>query len=484
MNSIRRYGICFLLILVALGACNMGLGSSPESSAGAEHSTDPQAPGVTVSIPMVSVALLDALDAVYAPAGGDIGPQALLFATRAEFQLWQGGVLQDEWNVSAADGLTEVTSGPQITDFHEVPAGIGYTIEVEVFNSRVSDVDPVVTGTSEPFSVGIGSTEVPIICDPYEPTLLDTDGQTESFTLAQTPFEFDLASDGDVSITGLGGETWFELAVEGASDRFVRLYAEPGGDAEPVLLQYEDDVVIEDGPSPGLGWGFFPDADGGQGGTRTGIMGSREDDTVYYLAAVLLNRDGSTAEADLDVFLDIYSRPFVAHDNAAPFGTYADEHPGFVIEPLAAGVDVSKTLFWEGALPDKTEMIHYYELSGIPWNDDALPDPLEISVTATFDVLEPDHLMGFVEEDGEDWPRLGLTVEDTDEVLDLYYGAAIADPDRTVTEHADGSTSISFAIDVPTTDMERAIIGVSSYWEGNRYTLNWTAPGSTDIIVH
>jgi hypothetical protein len=88
-----------------------------------------------------------------------------------------------------------------------VPSGDGYTVEVNVYNTDVSDTEPVVSGTATGVSVTEGGlSQVSITCTPSSPVSLD-EGVPESLTV--TPWVLSQ----DAGLVSVGGELWFELAA-------------------------------------------------------------------------------------------------------------------------------------------------------------------------------------------------------------------------------------------------------------------------------
>jgi hypothetical protein len=367
-----------------------------------------------------------------------------------------------------------------IQDFQEVPAGFNYTIEAQVFNERVSSDLPVVTGTSDVFSVSAGeSTEVVIIADPYQPTVLDTDGQIEAFSLAEAPYVFnDPADEGDITFTDLGGERWFGLGVDVVADLYARVVVDPGGNADAVLLQFEAGAIPDEGLDPGLSYGFFPD---GGGGTRAAIMGPVDGDAQYYLAAVLMNRDGSTATESAELRFDTFVRPYQGYANAVQTFTAPTTEEFEQLSPDAA---ITRELFHvEFSDNGPEQAVHFFEFS-IPWEHPDLEDLVTATVTMDLDVLEMNHLMGYESEDG--FPGITLAVIlDEDGMVDetSTFVAPLTDPGLVTTENVDGSTSVAFDVDIDTTVYSFAGLGISSIWPGNQYTLTWDAPGMLDIII-
>ena len=493
-HTVKFAGFALLIALI-IAACNMGFGTSARDVAAPPAGAEPQEPltGAAVSIPTVSTRLLSALNANYSPSGGELGAQAILFATRVDLALYQDGGAEpiETWSISEDDGLTTFEDGPpRLETFLEIVAGSGYTLTAAVFNAKADSENPVVAGSSEEFSVIAGTnTPVSIVAVPVDPILFDADGAGVSLSIVQTPYEFDTDDGFDIIFTGIGGEAWFELALEGAEDRFGRIIADPGGSADAVLLLYDDEGRMFEGVNepPPWSWGFFPNALGGRGGTRAAFMGDLFAAQNAFMGAVLLNRDELTSAADLALRLDFLERPQPAepYPNALPASVEPDLEDFL---DLPVGEEITQIIF-----EDDTDgrMVHWFLLDGIGWGEDGLMDPLPVTVTITLDVLESDHVIGVEggldEENGENGELENL-LEDIrlvllagNATLDIY--VALDDPEFEVTENADGSTTLRFTADVITEGRDVAAIAVSSRFGGNQFTLSWNAPGGMMVGI-
>ena len=493
MRQVRIVSAIGLTLLLVIAACNMGVGTFAEKGA-QPPSAGPTEPftGAQVTIPLISSALLSATNAEYSPPTGEVSAQAILFATSVSFELYQnGGDPVETWLLSDEEGLTTIGEDgpPRLEAFLPIDAGPGYTLVATVYNSKVSSVDAVVEGTSEPFAITAGvSTPVAIVAIPSNPELFDTDGDLDSRSIAQTPYQFGQGGpeDPDLLFTGFGGEAWYKLDLAGGVDRFVRFRADPAGEADAIILLYDETGRMPEGSNdpPAWSWGFFPSDVGGRGGTRAGIIGRIQEDILVYLGMILANRGGATGAESVSVTMDFFERPFVAYDNAFPAG---QEPPGVeFFHALEAGTPVSQTVFSEEN-GDGT-LVHWFLLDGIGWGEVGLMESLPITVTITFDLLESGHLLGF--DTHEDNGHLEVIDEmlvvlvgdpEGEDPPDLY--RPLDDPGFAVTEHPDGSTTLVFTVNVATEGNAAAGIGVSSSYAGNRFTLSWTAPGEAVVGV-
>lgn len=501
MKVLVRFGTLVLVVALLVAACNMGLGTFSQKAPAlpSEGSVEPQT-GAAVSIPAISTRLLSALNAEYAASSsGAVSSQAILFATAVDLELFQGGESRQTWHISDADeGLTIIGDDgpPRLEAFLEIDAGTGYTLTATVYNSKAGP-DPVVEGTSDSFTIVAGvSTPVPIIGIPVSPIDLGTGHDSSAdLSIAQTPYQFGAGGeeDPDLQFTGFGGEAWFQLHLTGAENAYARLRADPAGAADAIMLVYDEDGRLEEemADPPPWSWGFFPDAIGGRGGTRAGLMGplDGEGDISPYIGLILMNRSEATTSESVSVQLDILDRPAEAYTNALPVSAEPDladylEH--------AVGSEQTQTVFRSAEAGTEGEpMVHWFLLDGIGWNSPDLMNPLPVTVTATFDLLESGHLQGIAGYRGEgmdeiEHPMLTLLVGDSAGINppspDIY--VALNDTGFVVTENLDGSTTVQFVVDVDTTgNRDTAVIGVSSRYPGNRFTLSWNAPGGAEVGV-
>lgn len=499
MKSVLRFAAVALCVAVLIGACDMGLGTGGGDSARApEDSSDVSLTGARVTVPRVSDRLLSALNATYEPAAGgsgSVGTQALVFATAVELEVSRGGTHVNTVTVSDEDGLNDPSQGEPMEVFVPIEeAGSGYTIEASVYNSRVGS-DPVVSGESDSFTVDAGkSTPVHIIATPVNPLIVDSDGGSHTnIGIAQTPYEFGPeGSEHDLVLTDIGGESWFAFNMTAEEDRYARVLVDPDGDADAVMLVYDDDGAATEGmmDPPPFSWGMFPTAAGGSGGTRCAFMGEVEADMTAYLAVILLNRDGATTQEDFDIRLDYLERPRPDpfYGNVAPVSAEPDVG---IFEPIESGEEVTQTIFWDDGPDGEEPNVHYFALDGIDWDAEDLMEEIPVTVEVTLDVLESMHLFdGFLGGEGdESYPLIAVMAGNTDGGDSPRVYTALDDPGFEVTENADGSTTLSFVAQVDTTEdgsgqsPNLGGIVVSSTWEGNQFTLKWTAPGEALVTV-
>lgn len=525
MRTIRKtiigVGIVALALSVVL-ACNFGLNpmSPNDESAdpGTEEPTGPVAPrtGVTVSVPTISARLLSELDAVYRPpVSGQLSAQALLFATGMEINLYEwaegeypGGTstLVDTWIVDATTSLggdpSESGSPSTIEAFLDIDAGSGYTLDVAVMNANWSEVDPVVSGTcSTQFDIYPGqSTVVPIIAKPTAP-IAPTVGTPDVLSIVQTPYTYSTVpgEEGQMIMSDIGGEEWFTIDLTSETlptDPYIRVIADPGGTADVALLIYDENGVYMFEDEPGLSWGFVPAEFGGTGGTRAALMGPASgpggvDPFIGYMGVVVLDQTSAPAPLPTEsasVTMEIFDRPQPAepYTNSVPADVEPDETQ-FLPIGVGESAAITQTIF-----NNEMREVHWFllndtpETNGIDWTAPDLLNPLPITVTATFDVLDSEHILGGFEEGEMFVPALTLLIGDSTspDPPDIY--TPNNDTDFSVTEHPDGSSTIEFTIEVDTSTASvttMAAVGVSSRWMGVEYTLSWNAPGVVELIV-
>lgn len=198
----------FLPLLVGLalllGGCNL---FSPESTPQAEALGN-----INIQFSRVSPIILDSLRQTSIQsntnmASRSVQPRAFLIGDDVEIRLYNGsGTLVDSATTTATPGGSEWFS----TNFNTLP-GAGYTVEVDIFNSDISETVPVVSGISEPFEVVAGEiTETTVSCIPVDPLSL-TDGVT-SPVIDILPSYY---SDSPVETFDWGGEAWFSFVASG-----------------------------------------------------------------------------------------------------------------------------------------------------------------------------------------------------------------------------------------------------------------------------
>lgn len=485
--------------------------------------------GALIKVPTISSRLLSVLNATYQPSStsaGGLSPSAILFATDVDVRLFQATgdpenpeAQVNSWSLSAATSLgqppaegggDQQSSGPStLEQFLAIDAGIGYRIEVDVYNNLVSTEVAMVAGESTVFNVSpgrstvVGITAVPV--EPLSPTINSEGiGTFDVLSMAQTPYSFpaDMENGGGPVISGIGGEAWFALNTAGAVDGdYIRIIADPNceGAADAVLLVYNSAGQYLLQSMPAMSWGFLPDSMGGQGGTRSALMGpAYHDGTAFdgYIGMVLLNRNSSVDVESVGVRFDLLQRPYPpdGYANAVPWG---EEIAFESFVGLAAGATSAPQILTQ--IPQR--LMHWFKFDGIDWlltpqGEDPIPigNPLEITVTATFDVLDQEHLVGgsreWVQQDG--WsveqfiPALALVVGDMASENPPTFYTPMEAREYNVTQNANGSTTISFTTDVDTTGASQTWLAgavVSSRWSGNQFTISWSSPGEVIIVV-
>jgi len=500
MKNVVRLGMVVAavsaIVVVLILGCHMGVGTAqPIERDGAreiardDSSTEPVT-GAVVAVPTISPQLVAALNARYEPIsgagvrGGEVSGQALLFASRVELDLLQGEDAEviRSWVFENDPAHWQVEENARWEQTLEIEPGEGYLLHARVFNDKVSGAAPVVAGISDAFEIMDGQeTPVEIIAIPETPQRLTSDGDAQTVGIAQLPYRFTDQTDHDIVIEDYGGEAWFNIAVDPATDRYARIIADPGpaggGAPDVVMLRYgEDGIWLDAGENapPAQSWGFFPDAAGGRGGTRAGLLHPVTAAALNeYIGVVLLGRDGDDNDSDVTLRLDFLERP-------EPSDAYANiAAPGVIpefdgLDPLDPSSPQEQTVFLDdGGLPT----VHWFPLDVSGWQ--TLPRFYDISIRATFDVLEKAHLFGGVRGEGNEFSHhmLALLTFEEDAGLTTAVYLPVDDDAFTVTEDVD-NTTLAFTARVDTQNVARAAIAVSSRFAGNQFEIGWEPPPS------
>ncbi len=173
-----------VLLVIALSTCD--LFSVPST----EFESDSTIGTLQISIPWIAPWVTDALD----------GSRAYLRASAVSAELYNSSnVLIASDTLSVTD--PEVEDPEPATATWTVPNGTGYRLEVRIYNTAVSNTNPVLTGTATGINVNGGTTNVTLTCLPVTPT----------------PLTEDLVSAGDLAATG---EKWFTAAATGSDTYF------------------------------------------------------------------------------------------------------------------------------------------------------------------------------------------------------------------------------------------------------------------------
>ncbi len=168
---------------------------------------------IRIDLPMISARLASALAAGSGSARNVSSQRAFFFCSRAELELRDGtGRIVDSWEAFPEPGMPS-TANPE--DLRSIPTGGPYTIHARIFNNAVSESEPVVAGSSSPFSISDGE-EIPVTirCIPNETFVVPL--------VAGTPFagtlpSFVLGADGTLSSTG--AEAWFRIIPGAGTNR-------------------------------------------------------------------------------------------------------------------------------------------------------------------------------------------------------------------------------------------------------------------------
>ena len=237
-------------------SCSMDMGPSTSDVLASSDTSLPTEPSdsekslLRIGVPTVSSAIMDSLDATYQPTSDDgVNSRAILQADSVDFTLSYpagSGMADYEWSVAATyENVTE--DEILMVAAEEVVPGNDLVLTAEVYNSNVSTTDPVVTGTSDPFSVGPGgSVDVPITAIPFQP--VDLAGPSATDTTSHTQLSIDAVENTtdpdimmDITVNSLGGEAWYNVtpfALE--ANRYARLRISPSS-SDVITHIYDSD---------------------------------------------------------------------------------------------------------------------------------------------------------------------------------------------------------------------------------------------------
>ena len=229
MKNVVRLGMVVAavsaIVVVLILGCHMGVGTaqSPDRDTPSGESPADPVTGAVVAIPTISPQLVSALNASYEPIsgagvrGGEVSAQALLFAARVELELLQGDedseVIAEWFDNDPAGWEPDGTARWERTlEIEPNEPDLAYLLRARVFNDKVSDDVPVVSGMSALFDIVEGeTTDVEIIAIPVEPTvhwflldLSDRQSQSRYYNVSITA-RFDVVEKGHV-FGGVRGE--------------------------------------------------------------------------------------------------------------------------------------------------------------------------------------------------------------------------------------------------------------------------------------
>lgn len=458
--------------------------------------------GIDLWVPLVSPSVLSALGATYDPGytaddeAGAISGSAMMFATSVDITLFQGtkpeGELRGEWSLTAEQMTSSIANGvPGASATLEFDAGENYYLEVAVNNSKV-ETTPVVTGTSDYFSVSEGVfTSVVITCVPTNDAVLPLDAENSyhEISVDQSTYEFG-TEEGDIVISEFGGEAWFKLSHTGSVGDYGRILIDPGGEmsCDTALFQWDENGAPIDletrEPEVYTSWGFFPTELGGYGGTRLGVMGPLEEaENDFYFGLALMSRYDDNSAANVEVRFDVLTRTWPGEPGERPYPNAflptedpisEDVYPLPPDWSLLMNDEMQTVFFSEEDLP----YVHYFSCENIAWGTPGTD--IEITVTATFEVLATAHLEG----DDDGVPMLAVAAGVLGEDNPTFYHP-MEDPGLTVTDNGGEvwSTTIEFTASIPLESNDYATILVSSPFEGNAFDLQWNAPSGIELVV-
>jgi hypothetical protein len=212
MSRSIKYSTCpaaAILLAALLCACRPEL--EPSSAAAF---LPPGRGGVSVSMPALSPALAKALGLVptakAAAKTESAVPRTYLGLNRIEMVLLDSNDAEISTATIYLDQVNYVTANAQGTLLAD--PGADFRIEVEIYNTFVSNTVPVCSGVSEPFAITAGNlTEVAVTCVPISATALEVG--TESSAIELEPGLYDCDNYSFVT----GGEAWYSFVATSTS---------------------------------------------------------------------------------------------------------------------------------------------------------------------------------------------------------------------------------------------------------------------------
>jgi len=530
MNKLWKPVMAIVVTVALIGSCNMGFnGTSEEQSSGGTDQpapapslpTEPSDPNMSllhIGVPTISASLMEALDATYTPSGGGISGSALLFASGVTFTLEYpeaSGIADIVWTVNSLN-YSYVSAGEEVGPLaysaQEVNPGTGMVLHAQVFGGDPLVTEPVVSGSSAPFSVGPGSTAtVNITATPYNPVVLNTTTASESvsvkrlpFTPSENPAYVDEETTPDempfnVVFNDLGGERWYHVQPSSttASYKFARIRVSPtGGDV--IMFPFEADgtrTPLWDGFGYDFNLSIMEYVTGNTGAlpsnSRAGIMVpmySVDTSPVWdelFVGVVPLGV--SAGNTSIDVVYDEL-------DYSGLTPPSADLTNPVSGTPVVLEFTVPASSFldpqWDDVDNEFWMQEHFYELENNV-NTMASDGLNEIEVTIEFDVLEDwmymdllypmgGNLADSVPENNE-YPELGLYWEGADDAA-TPYRAAFVPTGVSITEEVDRDV-VTITYDVDPTALPEAPVSLDPATVRYKFAVGSDLPGNGYSIV-
>ncbi len=237
-----------------------------------------QSGSFVIKIPTVSSYLLEALGAAKDSVPAE--SRALMLAREVEVFLYNSaGTLID-----SSTGSNNSDDGYYAVGFSDIPYGGGYEVEVNVYNSDVSDTAPILTGGASNIEIGAGINDQYVFLIPADPEIISM-SDSESIKSIEYDFDNDLISE-------FGGEKWYSFSP--ATD-FVEITVTPDSVSGVYAVLYDSSGdFIESAVSEGL-------EDSGTFGNPAVIIADVSWDSTCYIGIVSVASAAETHSFEIQI---------------------------------------------------------------------------------------------------------------------------------------------------------------------------------------
>ncbi len=219
--------IPLLAAILMFASCANPLSSTLQRSSGSDNavpdsseSDDGGGGSISISVPSLAPWVFEAFAAAAAAGNGSNTDGYTTFSTGMSSGLVPAAFAATDTveivvtDPGAGEALVNQTSfgrdvapGSSFGGSIVVPPGTGYTVTVNIYVSAVSEIDPVVSGSTAGVDVTAGvATDITVRCLPVNPTLL-SGGTPQDYTLVP----YILNADGYPA--AIGGEIWYQFTA-------------------------------------------------------------------------------------------------------------------------------------------------------------------------------------------------------------------------------------------------------------------------------
>ncbi len=336
MKCCKYVGIALLVCLFALlTACGSVFDADHKEEASDEGKGNTGT--LSITIPAISGRLASVLSTMTLDSGSrSTSPRAFLFASWAKLELRDSrGVLIDSWTSDASTELLPTTTADTT---RTVPAGSGYSLSARVFNDKVSDSLPVVTGGVTNIAIVAGAeTTITMPCIPNETLFPDTLGVgTTTGTIECTQISSTIPP---YPLISIGGEAWFKIVPSTGKNRIDLSFSSSNGSTAGYITLFNSD-----GSWLGKHSSFSP-------GNSASIGASVSDSSFYFVGICLSSDTATSAEYSL----------VLTESNLLINGNFSDGTNGWELHTSAPG---SATMSVENG-----ELKIHIETGGAPFSD-------------------------------------------------------------------------------------------------------------------